>query len=180
MSLFCRLQNLGDLEDIYEESFKFHAPVRKSMDFITPNLLGAEGIRYTTEKNDFADMEKIISEKRNEVIIDSKKAALLLPEDDKFKKYYTDYIRKNSDIQKRDILAVLDDKTFFDIDLIFTVAGIVPSNTGYLLPMVRYGSVDWTDNGRTDLAIGKQSYSCSGVDLDELLCLTKALGDISR
>ncbi len=85
-------------------------------------------------------------------------------------------------IQKR-TLAVLDDQSFLDHDLLFTTEGVIPIILGRAKKTAPYSGIHWKDGAnsrRKILDFDGEDYTNKHIDMDQLYALVKELATLEE
>ena len=122
-------------------------------------------------------MEIAIKEAANSLIDDASKVGLLIRGDEGFDLYFKN-IKLQLNIYKPKTLAILDDRSFFDNDLLITCDGVLPVKRGKNGTMHEYKLIEY--KGKS-LSLGwPEEYSNKAVNLGNLFGLFEKLRDITN
>ena len=90
-------------------------------------------------------MRRVIKEKLQDVSTDIKKCDVIFYDNEKLRRYCARYDAVNS--MRLEILAVIDDLSWWNSDLVFTVEGIYPVIRGKVKDKVAYDDVYFDSSG---------------------------------
>lgn len=120
----CQKENLSIPE--IEKPLVFSKKVPANVTFFEYNMLGegAEKERLKIERA--AVLKKICAKYTTELVsVDPEKFQYMLQGDADFDVYFTNKLFREREQFKRDTIAILDDKTWYNDDLLFTVEGVL-------------------------------------------------------
>lgn len=142
--------------------------------YFTPDMIGKNTIQQSERINKNKQMVASIKQAIGD-IVKSEEIEFYTQEDQRINRYFYGWpMQKNRNIRSK-ILAVLDDRTKWDKDLLFTTEGVMPVIKGRCKAVVPYDHISWSNNTkRKELIIGVK-YSNDNLDMDKLYELIKEL-----
>ena len=171
------LKNMCEREDLPDPEYLLQNVVPDSSKktsewYFSKDLLG-EGIGDDIDKKDIKDeMRRVIKEKLQDVSINTKRCEVIYYDNEKLRRYCARYDAINS--MRLEILAVIDDLSLWNSDLVFTVDGIYPVIRGKVKDKVAYDDVYFDSSGT--LMIGDDlKYTNSCVRLEKIHSACDAL-----
>ena len=145
--------------------------------YISSDVLGSDEHDESFSRVLFNKMEIAIKEAANSLIDDASKVGLLIRGDEGFDLYFKN-IKLQLNIYKPKTLAILDDRSFFDNDLLITCDGVLPVKRGKNGTMHEYKLIEY--KGKS-LSLGwPEEYSNKAVNLGNLFGLFEKLRDITN
>ncbi len=182
MSDFARLEseinNLCEREGIVIEHKDVIKTSRKKFEnverFSLLTASEAELKEIDEDKARLLKMRDIIEDNIDEVICDSTKFNVIFRATNEMRSYISNS-RGNAlkDIGKS-IVAVFDDNTAYDFDLVFTTSGIIPIHRGKIKSEAAYEDIERINQG---IAIGSTKYDHNCIDFDRLYELSQKLNE---
>lgn len=141
---FCQKRGITIAES-YERSEKITQEMQTYLDY---SIFGADGEDEKQRKERLDQMRKLISKAASELIVgNTSESAVLLPGDEEFNLYF-----KNSKLSagalKGETLAIIDDKTRKDCDLVLTEEGVLLIERNKIKTRYRYGSVKYNKDSK--------------------------------
>lgn len=166
------------------------APVLLSFD---EGLLGKKASRLKQERDKAEDMLECIRSYQKKLLHGHKNSFKLYIQGDKELRNYIKGYKTLKRFKPGDIIAVLDDTSYYDQDIVFTTGGIYSHFQNGLLAMfakplkgpVPYENVKYTGNtfsnaAEPELQIGKETFKSKPVDLQNLYQMIYDLAGIER
>ena len=146
-----------------------------SQTWFTPDLLSEEAVRQNERVTKNNDMIRLIKESMDTIVVNKDVVEFYTQEDPRMNRYfYNKTLQKYPGMRAR-TLAVLDDRSRSDCDLVFTSNGIMAVIRGRARNPVAYGEIDWTGNTRKkELKIGVK-YENENLNMDALYELIQSL-----
>lgn len=171
---FCLKQGIPEPDILLKRSECYHYIEEYKPGYFTPELLGAEALITKKEADRSRRMIKFINSMTDELILNGEKTSLFVKGDNKFDLYMSKKSsRFNSEFRKK-TLAVLEERSFNNNDIIFTQKGIVLVGFNTLKAEVSYREISLcyrTNN--TSRIIGK--YKNKNLNLEQLYKLVDEL-----
>lgn len=127
------------------------------------------------------EMAKAVKQAANGLVVGAASdVAVLLPGDSAFESYFCN-VKFGGEGLKANVIAIIDDKTKKDYDLLLTYEGYVIVNKNAIQPIRDYKRIDYAKLGSGDvLEIGwPDKYSNKNIDIAKLYSLIQKLIDIS-
>ena len=174
LSRFCTKEGLELPERLYKR--KDDAPEgKKEVTFFTPDLLNENAVLQNERAKKNAEMLRLIRSMIDSIVQNKEVVEFYTQEDPRMNRYfYNKALQAYQGIRCR-TLAVLDDRSRQDCDLVFTTEGVLPVIRGKAKNTVPYREIDWTPNARKkELRIGVK-YSSDNLGMDALYKLILAL-----
>ena len=111
------------------------------------------------------------------IVIDSGNVEFYTQEDARMNRYFYSKTMKTVKGVRIKTLAVLDDRSKKDMDLIFTTEGIIPVIKGKVKKIAPYDGVKWNENSsKKELSVDtKNKYGNELINMDELYKLITQL-----
>ena len=175
---FCEQEKLADPNELYyKNNSKSSAIIPDSVMRFDYDLLGDKVVKAAKEFSNANEMKRLIENSISEIILDNSKSELYMREDPKFDRYFNKnkQLVNNYELKAKS-LAVLNDFSKKDQDLIFTVSGIIPVKGGNVKKLVSYSNVSLAV-GKGDELLIDGKYINDGVDTNSLYNLCKKLKD---
>ncbi len=167
LSEFCKKENIPEPEFLYA-----HADDARIDDkiyvYFTPDLIGNSAIEQSDRIKKNKAMIKDINIRKDKIVINKDEVEFYTQEDARVGRYFHE--KRYRDIRLK-TLAVLDDRTKGDLDLVFTTEGIMPIIKGRAKSIVAYNKIEWTPNGKKKELLMGVKYSNPNLDMDELKAL---------
>lgn len=167
LAAFCLLEGFHAPEILYENEDELQIKDEEDKDIFSADILGVGAVKDAEIHKKREEMQPIIKESLQSITRDRSKVDCYTEWYDLSKYFSKRAMGKNSYIQKK-ALAIIDDKTWFDFDLVLTVNGIIPIIKNKGKECVEYNKVEWKDEA---LKIGEFSYKNQAIDLNQLLKL---------
>lgn len=168
---FCKKENIEEPEILFEH--KDDAEDNDSMTvYFTPELIGKNAIKQNERIKKNKAMIDAIRESIKEIVINIEGIEFYTQEDNRMNRYF--YGKKYANARAK-TLAVLDDRTRGDMDLLFTTEGVMPIIKGKGKAVVPYDKVQWSNNSKKKELVISIKYSNENLDMDMLYELIKKL-----
>ena len=173
---FCKKEGIDSPEFLFEHRDDADA-TEEVRTFFTPDLIGETAIMQNERINKNRKMVECIKEVMSFVVLDSESIEFYTQEDSRINRYfYGKAMQRNKNIRSK-TLAVLDDRSKSDRDLLFTTEGIMPVIRGKCKAVVPYDRVVWSKkSNKKELIIGIK-YSNDKLEMDKLYDLIKKLAE---
>lgn len=182
MSDFARIEseinNLCGRENIDIEHNDVIKPARKRFDnsdrFSLLDGSDDDMNEVNEDKARLINMKNIIFENIDEVTRNNPNLAVIYRATKEMRSYISN--SKGTALQDigKSIVAVLDDHTAYDFDLVFTTSGIIPIHKGKIKAEAAYEDIERSNQG---LEMGSSKYDHNGVDFDRLYELIQKLNE---
>lgn len=141
--------------------------------YFTPELIGEDTVKQKERIQKNKAMIDAIRDSIEGIVINVEEIEFYTQEDPRMNRYF--YGKKYRNFRSK-TLAVLDDRTKGDMDLLFTTEGLMPIIKGKGKSVIPYDKIQWSKNGKKkELVIGVK-YSNDNLDMDNLFAL---LGKLS-
>lgn len=172
LTSFCDREKLQHPEVLYEHKDDADDECEPFSYFPT-DLLGniAKQQAERIKKNN--QMVTSIKNHIDRIINDKNKVSFYLKEDRKMVQYFNNHTKLSQKNIRVKALAILDETTMADNDLIFTTEGIVRVRFGVPKKTISYDKIDWASNNK-DIVIGG-NYSNKYLNMNELIVLVNDL-----
>ena len=170
---FCKKEGITNPETLF--AHRDDADIDSTIKtYFTPDLIGETTIRQSERINKNKQMIASIKLAITDAV-KSEEIEFYTQEDQRINRYfYGRVMQKNRSIRSK-TLAVLDDRTKGDKDLLFTTEGIMPVIKGWCKAVVPYDKITWSKNSKKkELTMGIK-YSNENLDMDKLYELIKKL-----
>lgn len=172
---FCKREGIAEPEILY--AHRDDADIEDSITtYFTPELIGESAIKQNERIQKNKDMIDIIRESI-EMIVCSDEIEFYTHEDTKMNRYfYGKAIQKYKSIRTK-TLAVLDDRSKTDMDLLFTTEGIMPiiKGKGKGKVVAQYSKISWSKNSKKKELLINAKYANEKLDMDKLYELIQKL-----
>lgn len=140
--------------------------------FFTPDLIGDSAIKQNERIQKNKEMIKTIKGAIESIVFNSENIEFYTHEDPRINRYF--YGMKYQKFRTK-TLAVLDDRSKGDMDLLFTTEGLMPVIKGKGKAVVPYDKIKWSKNKKKkELVIGVK-YCNDNLDMDKLFELIERL-----
>lgn len=170
LAKFCEHENISAPEILYEKKDDAENEM-DSLTYFTPELLGATAIDQNKRINNNIKMINLIKGAVGNIAKNSAEIEFYTNEDPRIERYfYNKELRKYASIRRK-TLAILDDRSKYDRDLIFTTEGIMPVIKGHVKQVAPYHKISWSYNSKKKELKMNICYENSGLDMDELYSL---------
>ena len=170
---FCKKEGFDEPEVLF--AHKDDADIADAIStYFTPDLIG----ETTIKQNERIQKNKaMINTIKNSIegIVCSNEIEFYTQEDSRVNRYfYGKALQKYKSVRLK-TLAVLDDRSKKDMDLLFTTEGIMPIIKGKGRNAVAYSKISWSKNGKKKELIISGKYENERLDMDKLYELIKEL-----
>lgn len=172
---FCRNNSLPDIEEIRENKASQIDIVNN--EYFSDKIWGRNATDERNRKEKRKYMENTIQNRANSLIKDNQdETKLLLPETDEFNAYFVNVNFKSQGLKSK-VLAILDDTTGKDKDLILTDDGYILVSRNRIMESGSYDIIKFArDKGKEELKLDRwTTYSNQNVNLYNLSQLTEEL-----
>ncbi|MCH4890669.1 hypothetical protein EZV73_24015 [Acidaminobacter sp. JC074] len=173
LSKFCEIENIPSPEILYQHKDDVEVD-NNTMTHFTPDLLGKVAIEQSERIEKNQSMIQCIKDHIDEIIKDEK-IEFFTQEDTRMHRYfYSKSLKKYSGIRSK-TLAVIDDRSKYDCDILFTTEGIIPILKGRAKKIVSYDDISWSnDSKKKGLLIGRNYYN-DYLEMNKLYDLIQSL-----
>lgn len=170
---FCKQEGFEEPEVLF--AHKDDAEIEDAITtYFTPDLIGESAIKQNERIQKNKAMIDAIKDSI-EGIVCSKEIEFYTQEDPRMNRYfYGKALQKYRSIRTK-TLAVLDDRSKGDMDLLFTTEGIMPIIKGRGKAVVAYSEINWSKNGKKKELLINGKYENEKLDMDKLYELIKNL-----
>jgi len=171
---FCTREGIEMPEYLYVH--RSEAPRHAAREtWFTPDLFGSEAVQQNERVQKNAEMIRLIRESADRIVLNQEQVEFYTQEDPRMSRYfYSKALQKYPGIRAK-TLAVLDDRSRSDRDLVFATDGIMAVIRGHVRNPVSYKKIEWTGNTRKkELQIGVK-YDNDSLDMDMLFSLIQKL-----
>lgn len=172
---FCKKEGISSPEMLF--AHKDDAETEDALKtYFTPDLIGESTIKQNERINKNKTMVTSIKAAMSAIVLDQDKIEFYTQEDPRVNRYfYGKAMQRNRTIRSK-TLAVLDDRSKGDRDLLFTTEGVMPVMRGKCKTVIPYDKIDWSKNSKKkELTIGGVKYSNDKLEMDKLYELIKKL-----
>ena len=179
LARFCGKEGIPLPELLYTQRDEAQEGSREET-YFTPDLLSEQAVRHSDRAKKNGEMIRLVKEYRDQVVLDPETVEFYTQEDPRMNRYfYNKALQKYSSMRSK-ALAVLDDRSRGDCDLLFTTEGIMAIIRGHAKNAVGYQEIDWTGNARKkELRIGVK-YENSNLNMDALYELFQKLAEYAH
>lgn len=171
---FCKKEGISSPEMLFAR--KDDAETEDALKtYFTPDLIGEKAIEQNERINKNKRMVISIKAAMRAIVLDQDNIEFYTQEDPKVNRYfYGKAMQRNRTIRSK-TLAVLDDRSKGDRDLLFTTEGVMPVMRGKCKAVTPYDKINWSENSKKkELTIGVK-YSNDKLEMDKLYELIKKL-----
>lgn len=171
---FCNKEGFDEPEILY--AHKDDAKLEEDVNtYFTPDMIGQSAINQEERIQKNKAMLDLIRD-NIESIVNSEEIEFYTNEDTRMNRYfYGRTLQKYKSIRTK-TLAVLDDRSKEDMDLLFTTEGIMPIIKGKGKAVVPYSKIKWSKNSKKKEILISGKYSNDKLDMD---CLYKLISELS-
>lgn len=171
---FCKKEGLAEPEILYKNRGDIPSEIDAET-FFTPELLGdtdenkERNLRYEIH----AGMRQTIRNYMTEITRGCEYIEFFTADDPRMERYFSTKLMTKNHRLKKKVLAVMDDRSRADKDLVFTYEGILLSVKGKWTSRAHYSKIEWS--GGDGLLIWDTKYSNGNIDMDKLYELIQKL-----
>lgn len=171
---FCKREGFEQPEVMY--SHRNDVGIEETIrTYFTPELLGETVVKHNERIQKNEAMIKDIKDHIKSIVLNSENIEFYTSEDPRINRYfYNKALQKHKAVRPM-TLAVLDDRSKGDMDLLFTVEGIMPIIKGKCKKVVTYDSIKWSENSKKKELMIRMKYSNDNLDMDSLYSLITKL-----
>lgn len=167
LTKFCEHENILTPEILYKEKDDAKVEVDSST-FFTPDLLGETAIKENERIQKNKEMINQIKAAKERIVKNKEEIEFYTNDDPRVERYfYNKELRKHASIRRK-TLAILDDRSKHDMDLIFTTEGIMAVIKGRVKQVTSYHAITWGSNGKKKALMMNIHYENPGLDMDKL------------
>ena len=167
LTKFCEHENILTPETLYKEKDDAMVEVDSSI-FFTPDLLGETAIKENERIQKNKEMINQIKTAKDRIVKNKEEIEFYTNDDPRVERYfYNRELRKHASIRRK-TLAILDDRSKHDMDLIFTTEGIMAVIKGRVKQVTSYHAITWGSNGKKKALMMNIRYENPGLDMDKL------------
>ena len=151
-------------------------------DFLSHSLFGEDALVEVYRKKQLERMVAAVHDASSEMILSDYDAKLLIVGQTEFDHYFDNGSLSRPDI-KSDVIAIIDDTSKRDIDMMLTRSGFRLVRRNEILSLRSYSSVIYTNNGgRGELSFGgmMDRYTNKAVNIGRLNALMRQLDEIMK
>nr|DAG19038.1 MAG TPA: hypothetical protein [Caudoviricetes sp.] len=170
---FCKREGFEEPEILF--AHKDDAEIEDAINtYFTPDLIGKTAIKQNERIQKNRAMIEVIHDSIEGVVC-SEKIEFYTQEDPRMNRYfYGKALQKYKGIRTK-TLAVLDDRSKGDMDLLFTTEGVMPIIRGKGKATVAYSKINWSKNSKKKELLINGKYANEQLDMDNLYELIKKL-----
>ena len=172
ISEFCVREGIVETESLDEDL----RPSNSMMSYERFSLLGdlTEAGKVDESRRQIEDMQRLIQENIAGFVLSPDNMQLFTRRMLEFDTYIQDTKGKTLGSIRKNIVAILDDSSVYDFDLVFTTTGIIPVRKGSPKSEETYDEIKRTDKG---ISIGMTKYDHKDVNFDVLM---EVIGRLSK
>lgn len=171
---FCLREGILEPDVLFKRSENYQCFEKVKTKYFNPELLGKEAIQIKQETDSSNRMIEVIKNMKSDLILNSEKISIFIKGNNKYDIYLAQKLPKfNTELRKK-TLAILEDKSFNNKDILFTRTGIVLVGFNSLKAEVAYSEISWYDTTDTVLRI-REKYKNKNLNLSKLLELANEL-----
>lgn len=168
---FCKKEGIDEPEVLFAR--KDDADEDESLDvYFTPDLIGDSAIKQNERIQKNKAMIETIRDAIESIVINIEDIEFYTQEDPRMNRYF--YGKKYKNFRTK-TLAVLDDRTKGDMDLLFTTEGLMPVIKGRGKAVVPYDKIQWSKNNKKKELVISVKYCNENLEMDKLFELIKKL-----
>lgn len=172
---FCQQEGFKEPEILYEHKDDIKITKFETPYIFLPGKLDKEAQKQMECREKYVKLLQTIEAKKDSVAPDKEKVEFYTQNDVRLDRYfYNKALQKYSGIRAK-TLAVLDDKTQHDMDLIFTTEGIMPIIKGKGTEVVPYRKIVWGGNGWQKELLIRVPYGNPNLNMRALMDLIEEL-----
>ncbi|MBQ1491591.1 MAG: hypothetical protein IIZ39_06495 [Blautia sp.] len=174
---FCNEEGLKAPATLYRERHDVKEG-EAEVTFFTPDLLGEDMVKESDRQTKNARMIALVKEMADQVVISKEQVEFYTQEDVRMNRYFYNKALQAYTGLRFKTLAVLDDRSRHDYDLLFTFDGVIPVIRGKVRTPVSFSEICWTNNARKkELKIGNVKFTSDHLDMDVLYKLLNRLAE---
>lgn len=170
---FCIKQGYETPDELYDISYDIVETVEFKKQYLSIDLI-EDGVMASERDGSYKEMAGKIVKFRDKVNAEDKGTVVLMQDQEEFERYFVRLtgVPDKYKLQRKTV-AIIDDRSEADNDLIFTIDGIVQIVKGKKKEPLSYDKIQvLSDN--TGLMI-RQTYKNAGIDMADLIELIKSL-----
>ena len=135
---FCEENRIPE-PDVLMEDGKDVSPEQDGTNtYFSMELLGDEGMKYQEARDRYLEIETIVKKHADEMNKISEKASVYFHDSTEFNSYFENSKLKNHKDILQETIAIYDDKSMHNVDVMFTAEGIVPIVRGSVKTSIPY------------------------------------------
>lgn len=146
LSEFCKKENLREPEILFKHKDDMALEKDNEQTYFTPDLINTNSFKQNDRIHKNKEMIKLIKEHIKNIAINTEVIEFYTQEDSRTNQYFYDNRLQNYRIIRCKTLAVLDDRSNADMDLLFTTEGIIPIIKGNVKSITSYKYIHWSKN----------------------------------
>ena len=179
LSRFCQEEGIPSPADLYVHRNDV-SQGEQQVTYFTFDLLGEETVKESGRQTRNAQMIRCVKEAIPKVVADESQVEFYTQEDVRMNRYFYNKALQAYTGVRFQTLAVMDDRSRHDYDLLFTFEGVIPVIRGRVRTPVAYSEICWTNNSRKkELKIGNVKFVSDHLDMDALYELISRLGEVA-
>lgn len=142
---FCEENRIPEPDVLMEDGKDVSPDQDGTNTYFSMELLGDEGMKYQEERGRYLEIEAIVKKHADEMNKISEKASVYFHDSTEFNSYFENSKLKNHKDILQKTIAIYDDKSMHNVDIMFTADGVVPIVRGSVktsIPYVQLASDD--------------------------------------
>ena len=175
LNSFCKQEKIPHPSELLENTIKNIPSNSVTERRFSYESYGQGATSLKKSVNSIKKMTQLINDAIPAIVKKTKKVEFYLREDPRADRYFSrnKYIRQDK-VLKSKTLAILDDTSKKDSDLLFVIYGIIPVKNGLIHGIIPYNKVSWANDKRKELIIDGK-FVLKGVDVEALYNLIRKL-----
>lgn len=173
---FCIRERISEPDVLLKRSEHYRYLEERKHKYFEPSLLGVEAIHSNNEAECLSKMVEVVNSAKDKLIINGEKTSLFVKGDNKYDIYMNKRASKINRELRRRTIAILEDRSFNNKDIIFTRTGIVLVNFNSLKAEVSYNDIAWCDTTNDVIRI-RDKYKNKNLNLPKFYELVHELAE---
>lgn len=173
---FCSSEKISEPDMLYKYSESYQSLKEEKRVYFTTELLGEEAIKTNNKNNIAKEMIKEINKIKNQIILNGEKTSFFVKGENLFDMYLNKKLSKFNKILRREIIAIIEDRSLGNKDVLFTTRGIILVGYNSLKSEVRYKDISLNDSSCEALKI-KEKYKNKNINIVKMYELIQKLSE---
>lgn len=175
LSEFCKKENLREPEILFKHKDDMILEKDNEQIYFTPDLINENSFKQNDRIHKNKEMIKLIKDHIKNIVINTEVIEFYTQEDSRINQYFYDNTFQKYRIIRYKTLAVLDDRSNADMDLLFTTEGVMPIIKGNIKSVIPYKDIHWCKNDSEKELMIAGKYINENIDMKKLYELIQKL-----
>ena len=172
---FCKKENLREPEILFKHKDDMILEKDNEQIYFTPDLINENSFKQNDRIHKNKEMIKLIKDHIRNIVINTEVIEFYTQEDSRINQYFYDNALQKYRIIRYKTLAVLDDRSNADMDLLFTTEGVMPIIKGNIKSVISYKDIHWCKNDSEKELMIAGKYINENIDMKKLYELIQKL-----